>query len=122
MDTPSPAPSPETLHYLTDVALYATVCLVTIVIGLTVVGAIAFYQAKSGQAKTFSLLIQRAGALQLITVLTIIVGACLLTVLGKINSEGIVSILSGIAGYVLGGFSKSGQGLAESENSTKISD
>ncbi len=108
MDSPpSAAWSPEILHYLAQVALYGTICVVTIVSGLTIVGAIAFYQAGAGQAKTFTLLIQRAGALQLITVLTIVIGACLLTVLGKINSEGIVSILSGIAGYVLGGLSKS---------------
>ena len=116
MDSASQPPSPETLRYLADVALYATICLVVICTGLTIVGGIAFYRASAGQDKTFSLLIQRAGALQLVTVLTIVVGACLLTVLGKISSEGIVSILSGIAGYVLGGLSRSGQGVTGPEN------
>jgi hypothetical protein len=116
MDSPSQALSPEMLRYLAEVALYATICVVVITAGLTIVGTIAFYRAERGQAKTFSLLMQRAGALQLIAVLTIVVGACLLTVLGRISSDGIVSILSGIAGYVLGGLSKSGQGVAEPEN------
>jgi predicted neutral ceramidase superfamily lipid hydrolase len=116
MDSSSQTPSPEMLHYLSDVALFATICVVVIVFGLTTVGSIAFYRANAGQAKTFSLLIQRAGALQLIAVLAIVVGACLLTVLGKVNSEGIVSILSGIAGYVLGGLPKNGRGVADVEN------
>jgi hypothetical protein len=84
-------------------AKYTTICLGIIAVCATVVGSVAFYPTERGAARTFSLLIERAGALQLITVLSIIAAACLLTLLGRISSEGIVSILSGIAGYVLGG-------------------
>jgi hypothetical protein len=97
-----------------QIFLFATIMVGTVVAGATIVGSIAFFKTDKGAAKTFSLLIQRAGALQMITVMTIVVGACLLAFAGKISAEGITSILSGIAGYVLGGSSKIGQGRAES--------
>ena len=100
-------------EYFIETARLATISLVAIVTGLTIVASVAFYRTDRGTAKIFSSLVLRAGALQLVTVLAIVVGACFLTVIGKINSEGIVSILSGIAGYVLGGLSKTGQGQAD---------
>jgi hypothetical protein len=102
--------SPATQEYFIATAKYATIALIAIVAGLTIVGSIAFLKTEKDGAKTFSLLIERAGALQLVTVLAIVVGACFLTIIGKINTEGIVSILSGIAGYVLGGISRTGRG------------
>jgi hypothetical protein len=95
-------------QYLIEIAKYATIALAIITVGVTIVSAIAFYRSQQDSAKTFSLLVQRAGALQMVTVLSVVVGACFLTVIGKISPEGIVSILSGIAGYVLGGVSKMG--------------
>lgn len=85
-------------------AFYVTVIIAIIAAGATIVGSIAFFRAGSGQAKTFSLLVQRAGALQLITVMSIIGASCFLAVIGKVSPEGIISLLSGIAGYVLGGY------------------
>lgn len=116
MDTSSL--SSQTLGYLISVTMYGTICLVAIVTAITIVGSIAFFRSTRGSAKTFSLLLQRAGALQLVTVMTIIAGACILTIIGKINSEGIVSILSGIAGYVLGGIPRGGLGHAEESDKT----
>lgn len=105
--------SPELMQYLVEVAKYSTICVVVIAVCVTIVFAIAFYRSSPGQAKIFSDLMQRAGALQLVTVFSIIVGACFLTIIGRITSEGIVSILSGVAGYVLGGLQKTQQGRAD---------
>jgi hypothetical protein len=43
---------------------YATIMVVVIMLGTTIVGSIAFWRAQKGQAKTFSLLLQRANALK----------------------------------------------------------
>lgn len=83
-----------------------------IMVGGTIIGSVAFWRAGSGTAKTFSLLIQRGNLLKLLTVLCIVIAATMLAILGKIPSEGITAILSGIAGYVLGGIGKSSSGKA----------
>jgi predicted small integral membrane protein len=49
---------------LTTLAFYATIMVVVIMLGTTIVGSIAFWRAQKGQAKTFSLLLQRANALK----------------------------------------------------------
>jgi hypothetical protein len=92
---------------LITLALYATIMVAVIVLGTTIVGGIAFWRSKQGQARTFSLLLQRANALQMLAVILIIVAAVVLRMANAINSEAIVSILSGVAGYVLGGVTKS---------------
>jgi hypothetical protein len=102
-----PPINPETMRIA---AFYVTIIIAIIAVGATIVGSIAFFKAGSGQAKTFSLLVQRAGALQLITVMSIIGASCFLAVIGKVNSEGVISILSGIAGYVLGGYAAKTRG------------
>jgi uncharacterized Tic20 family protein len=88
---------------LTTLAFYATIMVVAIVACTTIVGGIAFWRAQKEQAKTFSLLLQRANALQMLAVILIIVAAVVLRIGNGISAEAIVSILSGIAGYVLGG-------------------
>jgi hypothetical protein len=104
------AQTPLNQEYLIAITKYSTIAFAICVVGITIVACVAFYK---NEGKTFSLLIQRSGALQLVTVLTIILAAAFLTVIGKITTEGIVSILSGIAGYVLGGASKIRQGATE---------
>jgi uncharacterized membrane protein len=88
---------------LTTLAFYATIMVVSIVLCTTIVGAIAFWKSEKEQAQTFSFLLQRANALQMLTVILIIVAAVVLRATNGINAEAVVSILSGIAGYVLGG-------------------
>jgi hypothetical protein len=46
---------------------------------------------------------ERAKALQMITVILIVVAAAFLALVRIIEPNGVVAILSGIAGYVLGG-------------------
>jgi hypothetical protein len=90
---------------LTTLALYTTIMVVAITLCTTIVGGIAFWKTQQGAARTFSLLLERAHALQLLAVILIIVAAVALRMTNGINSEAVVSILSGIAGYVLGGVS-----------------
>jgi hypothetical protein len=91
-------------------AWIALLALVTVTIPVTVMGAIAFLRApkseKQNPAYTFSQLFERAKTLQIMTVILIVVAASFLALCGIINSNGIVGILSGIAGYVLGGLSR----------------
>lgn len=84
-----------------------------IVVCLTIIGSIAFYKTEKGSAKTFSLLLQRSSALQMVTVILIILSAVCLRILNLIESNAIVSILSGISGYVLGSTNHSKQGSEE---------
>ena len=98
---------------LSTLALYLTIIIAIIVAGGTVVGSIAFWRTQQGAAKTFSLLLQRANALQMLAVLLIILAAFALRILELINAEGVVSLLSGIAGYVLGGTGRTKQGEEE---------
>lgn len=84
-------------------ALYVTIIIAIIATSVTIVATVAFYKARDGQAAAFSNLVQQ-GALQTITVMSIIAASCFLAIIGKISPEGIISLLSGIAGYVLGGY------------------
>lgn len=88
---------------LTTLAFYTTIIVIAVTLGTTIVGGIAFWRAQKGQAKTFSLLLQRANALQMLAVILIIVAAVVLRIGNGISAEAVVSILSGVAGYVLGG-------------------
>jgi hypothetical protein len=93
-------------------AWIALLALVTVAIPVTVMGAIAFLRAPEDKnpAYTFSQLFERAKTLQMMTVIVIVVSASFLALCGIINSNGIVGILSGIAGYVLGGLSRQARG------------
>jgi hypothetical protein len=98
---------------LSTLVLYMTIIIAVIVAGGTIVGSIAFWRTQSGAAKTFSLLLQRASALQMLAIFLIILAACALRILDLINSEAVATLLSGIAGYVLGGTGRTKQGEEE---------
>jgi hypothetical protein len=95
---------PSIIH---DIMWYGAGCVGIVTLGATIVGGIAFWKTQSGGAKTFSLLVQRADATRLVTVLAIIAAAFVLTLIGRIESGAVISILSGVAGYVLGGVNAS---------------
>lgn len=94
---------------LIRLVLYGTiiiVCLAIIVFGI--VAVIAFWRTKSGAAKSFGLLFQRGNFLRIATVILVIVATIFLAALGKIPENGAIAILSGVAGYVLGGLERGG--------------
>ncbi len=72
----------------------------------TVLGAIAFVRADKGTAVSFGLLFQRGNFLRLGTVALIVLAVILLALEGILNSEATATILSGVAGYVLGGLDR----------------
>jgi hypothetical protein len=98
---------PAQLQAMLELAKLGAIVTSVFVIGTTIAVAIAFHNAGPNKAKTFMALIEKTGALQLVTVLNIIVAIVILAFVGKISSEGANSIYSGIAGYVLGGLRSS---------------
>jgi hypothetical protein len=97
------SPNADVLKVLPTLALYATLIVLIVTSGVAFVGYIAFRKTETGGAKTFSLLLERSNALQMLTVILIVLAACMLRLIDMINSEAVITLLSGVAGYVLGG-------------------
>ena len=74
---------------------------------LTVVGWAAFRRQGAAVAGPIGEMVQRIGAVQLftqlLTVQAIVMSVLILRIVDGLGAEATVSILSGIAGYVLGG-------------------
>ncbi|HEX7314366.1 MAG TPA: hypothetical protein VF297_10610 [Pyrinomonadaceae bacterium] len=92
--------------------IYGLARLVVIGIGIviasfTIIGAIAFWRTKQGAAEIFSRLFERSDAIRVLTVGGIVIAATFLALVGIIKESAVVAILSGIAGYVLGGTQRS---------------
>src|SRR5262245_60229901 len=102
----------------TQVAIWAFVTVLGLAFtAFTVVGAIAFYRGGSGQPKSFGLLFERGNFLRLLTATLVILGVVILALTDKLEKEGTVAILSGVAGYVLGGLTR--QQTEKSESNTE---
>jgi hypothetical protein len=98
--------SPEQM-FIVEMA-WILVWLVSILaVGGTVVGLAAFYKTGRGGAKTFGYIFSRGNLLKLLIAMAIVLIAAVLNIIGKIGAEAVVSILSGIASYVLGSASAS---------------
>ena len=95
----------QTIVQLFKLAIYG---LVAVLVSFTVTAIVAFMRVPEGKnpADTFSLMFERAKLLQMIAVCLIVASATLLGLLKIIDANGTVAILSGIAGYVLGGLQK----------------
>jgi len=100
---------------LSQLGFYLTIMVCAVAVCATVVGGIAFWKTDKGAAKTFSLLIERANALQMAAVVLIVMGGCSLRIMNLISADATVSILSGIAGYVLGGVSRKTSSKSDEE-------
>lgn len=77
-------------------------------IGFSLVGVIAVWRTGKEGAGAFFRLFEKIQVLQMLTVMLVIASATILALLGILNSNGITGILSGVAGYVLGGLNRSG--------------
>jgi hypothetical protein len=75
-------------------------------LGYTLVGAVAVWRAGRDGALAFFRMFERLQVLQLLTVMLVIASATVLALLGILDSSGITGILSGVAGYVLGGLAR----------------
>ena len=74
--------------------------------GLTFIGIIAVWRTPKDGAWAFFRMFERMQVLQMLTVMLVIASATILAMLGVLNSNGVTGILSGVAGYVLGGLGK----------------
>lgn len=87
--------------------IHAAALLVGIVaLGFSVVGAVAVWHAGKHGASAFFRMFERLQVLQLLTVMLVIAAATTLALFGILDSNGITGILSGVAGYVLGGLNR----------------
>ncbi len=84
------------------------VVLVTLIFG--VMGCIAFARTEKGSAKSFGLMFQRGNFLRIATVIMVVLAVLFLGLVDILKENGIISILSGIAGYVLGGLDRNKDG------------
>lgn len=84
-------------------AQYMTVCVVFIVVCWTILGSIAFWKSGTEAGQDFLLTLQpSAESLKVFTIGGIVIAAAFLAFAGVIEGGAVTSILSGIAGYVLG--------------------
>jgi hypothetical protein len=74
--------------------------------GFTLVGTVAVWRTSKDGAWAFFRMFERMQVLQMLTVMLVIASATVLAMRGVLNSNGVTGILSGVAGYVLGGLGK----------------
>ena len=87
------------------IVISITTIVVVTIVGFTIVGGIAFSKVEKGAGKSFGLLFQRGNFLRVTTVVLVVIAAMFLAMAGKLN-EGVVGLLSGVAGMALGGLDK----------------
>jgi hypothetical protein len=92
------------IYSIDTLALYALIGTSLFAVCASVVAAIAFGRDEKSSARYFAGFAEQAGALRIITVGMIVLAATFLALANKITGEAVVAIISGVAGYVLGGF------------------
>jgi hypothetical protein len=110
------------MRFVAELAWVAFYALCVLATCFTILGAISFWRSKVGTAKSFTRLLERAEAVKLSAVILIVLAVTLLALLGRIESQGVVGILSGIAGYVLGGLQKSSDTSTTASTKQDVSD
>lgn len=108
-------PTPNEIEMLRTVVYAFAGVIVATLIAFAVVGGIAFSKTERGAGKSFGLMFSRGNFLRISTVVFCVFAVVVLAFAGKL-SEGAVAVLSGIAGFVLGGVSKDGTSSSSSEN------
>jgi hypothetical protein len=96
-----PTITPELLSFVVTLCQMALIGLGIIIAGATVVYAAMFWKGNISGAGIARIL-QQTDVPKLATVILIVMAASLLGMLGVIEGEAVIALLSGIAGYVLG--------------------
>ena len=91
-----------TPDFVLTLALYALIGFGILGAGLTVV-AVVIFRGHNLKGESLALIVQRTEIAKLATIVLIILAVTLLGLLKLVEGEAVVAILSGIAGYVLGG-------------------
>lgn len=90
---------PIIIYCVTGIVILAT-------LAFGIMGCIAFCRTEKGSAKSFGLMFQRGNFLRIATVIMVVLAVLFLGLMDIIKENGIIGILSGIAGYVLGGLER----------------
>jgi|HubBroStandDraft_2_1064218.scaffolds.fasta_scaffold1235718_1 hypothetical protein len=98
--------TPDRMTFVLELMGLLTIALAVIAICGTVVAVIVFRKADHSAARIFGQLMNRAGMLQMLTVATIVQTVLVLRIFDGLSADATISVLSGIAGYVLGGLTK----------------
>ena len=91
--------TPELVHTIVEYSFYAFVILIC---GATIATAVMFLGKHSFTGENIGEIIKKSEIARIATIILIIVSASFLGLLGVIDGQAVVAILSGIAGYVLG--------------------
>lgn len=93
---------------LVRIAIYAfTVIVGLAILGFTAMMIVAFWAAKPDEPMAFTRLVADGNGLRIVTVICIVLGIVYLGFTGVLKDTAISPILSGIGGYVLGGWAMS---------------
>lgn len=92
-------PTPELIHAIVEYSLYAFAILIA---GLAISTAFIFSNKHGFSGENIAEILRRSEVPKLATIILIIAAASFLGLLGIIEGQAVVAILSGIAGYVLG--------------------
>ena len=98
--------SADRYDFIINLMLILAGTMMVAMICAAVVAAIAFNRTGMGAAQAMNEAIQRAGIIQLLTVVAISMSLLILRLLDLVGADATVSVFSGIVGYVLGGLSK----------------
>jgi hypothetical protein len=102
-------PADDRMAFVLQLMMVLGITLVAMAICATVVVSMAFRKADLEGAKTLTQLCERAGLIQMLTVVVIALSVLILRIMELLGADATVSILSGIAGYVLGGFARTSE-------------
>lgn len=108
--------NPIDIEILRTVVYAFSAVIVAALAAFAVVGGIAFSKVERGAGKSFGLMFSRGNFLRISTVVFCVFAVVVLAFAGKLT-EGAVAVLSGIAGFVLGGVSTDGASPSGPENS-----
>lgn len=93
--------SPELLDFILTMSRYLLIGFGIVIFGATLVFSVLFWKGKfDGEA--IARIMQQTDVPKLATIILIVLTASLLGLLGIINGEAVIALLSAIAGYVLG--------------------
>ena len=101
------APTGISIQNVIELINSSAVLIGILAIGFTLIGVIAVWRTEQDGAWAFFKMFERLQVLQLLTVMLVIASATVLALLGILDSNGVTGILSGVAGYVLGGLNRS---------------
>lgn len=118
MDFPTIYDSKTMIH----VAWIGLIALAIVASGFTITIIYAVKKAPADKNPSYTLItwFERAVTLHMMTVILIVVATSLLGLFGIIKDNGVTGILSGIAGYVLGGLNKESVRQGEAVKSSNV--